>query len=354
MKKVLLLFFILVGCEDNTSGPVSPQEGRKILEDYRQERDAELIAKQVSQEPSQVRSQGRKEGSLRWHEFRRILSDEDLTELQKDALTIGQRVSWAGKLLDADTGFGKVVMTIGMPLGGKVRVTLQDDQVQHAVRCKKGDAVAVSGRVRRFGGLFTDSHVEDAVLWDLTNLGDLSPYDFWEGSTAIKMQMLGSRIRFRASVLSISKEKLAVNIDGDYDVDVPLTRRQRMNLNGLTSSHTVAIDAKVAQLHPDLIFEDIQILNVEPPLDPLLQGLPPGIERIVSLIPMREWTSKDGKTMRAELHNVTKGEDGRARGVFVRDDRKLFTLPLDRLSPADVQLIKEAVQKDRATEKQGN
>ena len=65
------------------------------------------------------------------------------------------------------------------------------------------------------------------------------------------------------------------------------------------------------------------------------------------LVEMREWTNREGKTMRAELISVTPGTDGELEGEFVRDDGKEFTYRIPDLSDADISLIKTRLRTAR-------
>jgi len=58
---------------------------------------------------------------------------------------------------------------------------------------------------------------------------------------------------------------------------------------------------------------------------------------------MREWTSADGRKMRAELKEVFKNDDGLFTGRFIRDDGKAFELPVGKLSPGDLEEVKKAM-----------
>jgi len=58
---------------------------------------------------------------------------------------------------------------------------------------------------------------------------------------------------------------------------------------------------------------------------------------------MREWTSSDGRKMRAELSHVFRNDDGLFTGRFIRDDGKSFDMPVGRLCPEDLDEVKKVM-----------
>lgn len=68
-------------------------------------------------------------------------------------------------------------------------------------------------------------------------------------------------------------------------------------------------------------------------------------EKVAPMFEMREWTSSDGRKMRAELTEVFKNDDGLFTGHFVRDDGKEFDMPIGKLSAEDLAEVKKAMGK---------
>ena len=149
-----MLAAFLAGCEESEQSPVSELEGKRFLDAYRREGTDKAIAHMAPPAESQnsVESSPRERGLL-WREFKRIASDSSLTELQRDALLLGQRVKWAGVLQEATTSGGFVHMRLGMPMGGLVKVALLENQTLTAVRRNKGEALAFSGRLTSYNGV---------------------------------------------------------------------------------------------------------------------------------------------------------------------------------------------------------
>jgi hypothetical protein len=56
-------------------------------------------------------------------------------------------------------------------------------------------------------------------------------------------------------------------------------------------------------------------------------------------IPERDWTSSDGRPLRASLQRFLPGEP--LTGEFKRSDGSLFTVPVERFSTADKQTLRE-------------
>lgn len=75
-----------------------------------------------------------------------------------------------------------------------------------------------------------------------------------------------------------------------------------------------------------------------PPVEPVANPEP--------MFAMREWTSSDGRKMRAELSHVFRNDDGLFAGHFVREDGKSFDMPVGRLSPEDLAEVKKAMGPD--------
>lgn len=72
------------------------------------------------------------------------------------------------------------------------------------------------------------------------------------------------------------------------------------------------------------------------------------IEEAAPMFAMREWTSADGRKMRAELSEVIRNDDGLFAGRFIRDDGKEFEMPVGKLCPEDLEEIKKAMGIDQA------
>ena len=350
---MVLLAVFLAGCEEGEQSPVSELEGKRFLDAYRREGTDEAIAHKEPPAESQdsVESSPR-EGELRWREFKKIASDSSLTELQRDALLLGQRVKWAGVLQEATTSGGFVHMRLGMPMGGLVKVALLENQTLTAVRRNKGEALAFSGRLTSYNGVPYKAAIGDAVITKIEGPDGEGGNRFWEGSTFQQMRMLGSTITFTGSmplvieVPSNKQKELTIVVSSGETAKIPLTNPQAWNLNGLGRDHTVKVQARIVELYPVIKYDQIHIVDIDPPLDERKQGLPPGLERISPLVPMRKWTGKDGRTMFAELRELTKGVDGVLKGLFVKKDRQQFTMSFDRLCDDDVDVIREAVRRN--------
>jgi alkylated DNA nucleotide flippase Atl1 len=294
MRALLLVPVILAAsCDDRSAStpPLEPEEGRKEWESY-QEKDQG--AQRVSQKDPHDPQQGE---TLRWREFLRICRDRDLTELQKKTFVLGQRVRWSGQLVAADKREGNgVEMRMGMPLGSVVSVALHESQTKEAVRIQKGEQVVVEGKIAGFGGLFSAAKIVDGIL---AHPVEAPPFSSWHelvrSSTERQVQMIGKTVVDEVFVRHVGEAELKVAPDGGKEITIPITKKQWMNLRGLTPEHSLVFEGRIAQLHPKLVWEAIHIIRVSPALDPTLQGLPEGARWVRPLVEMREWTAKDGR-----------------------------------------------------------
>lgn len=61
------------------------------------------------------------------------------------------------------------------------------------------------------------------------------------------------------------------------------------------------------------------------------------------LIPERDWTNKQGQTLRAELVSASLNASGLFEGIFRRPNGEEFAFPIGRLSEGDVQLVRQTM-----------
>lgn len=128
-------------------------------EDQTRELAAEKAAQQARQEAA-AREQSRRERLVSWEDFSAVFGSRSATTtLQCKAVWprfAGKEVEWKGEVRAVDEIAGHLVLRVRMEketLTSDVHVSLEDDQVESALRLSLGDSVRFSGILEDWGGV---------------------------------------------------------------------------------------------------------------------------------------------------------------------------------------------------------